>query len=108
MAKGKGILLNDGYDVQVNVQRDANGLITQGWTVGDVLYQNQAIILQVQPSEIKEQPFIGVGIGDCLLDNDFLKWRQRVRMHMEMDGQTISNVGFDSNKNLKIDGGYSG
>lgn len=107
MGKGKGILLNDNYDVQVNVQRDADGLIAQGFTVGNVLYQNQAVILQVQPCEIKEQVTIGVGISDCLLDNDFLKWRQRVAKHMELDGQIITDVQFDVNKTLKIDGSYS-
>jgi hypothetical protein len=107
MGKGKGILLNDNYDVQINVQRDVNGEIVQGFTVGDVLYQNQAVILQVQPCEIKSKPQIGIGISDCLLDNDFLKWRQRVAEHLELDDQTITDVQFDINKKLKIDGGYS-
>ena len=105
--KGTGILLNDDYDLQVSVVKDANGKIVNGLVLGNTLYQNQAVILQAQPGEIKELPVLGVAISDVVLDNDFLSWRRRIRRHMELDGQTVNEVKFDLNKNLVIDAGYN-
>jgi hypothetical protein len=106
--KGKGILLNDNYDLQVAPVRAADNKIISGLVVGNTLYQNQAIILQVQPGEIKEMPVLGVGINDVALDDDFLYWRQRIRKHMELDGQDVNEVRFDLNKKLVIDAAYKG
>jgi len=105
--KGTGILLNDNYDLQIKPVRDADSKIVQGLILGNTLYQNQAIILQAQPGEIKELPVLGVAINDVVLDTDFLSWRRRIRQHMELDGQTVNDVRFDLNKNLIIDADYN-
>ena len=39
-----GIQLTD-YDVDIKVQRDAAGLIASGLVLGDILAQNQALII---------------------------------------------------------------
>ncbi|TAD83315.1 MAG: hypothetical protein EAY75_15040 [Bacteroidetes bacterium] len=106
MAKQLGILLNNNYDLHMQVQRSAQGLITQGLVVGDVLYQNQAVILQCHASEIKSQPALGVGIGSVVLDADFLAWRMHIRQQMELDGQVVQSVLFGANKALTIDAFY--
>lgn len=76
----------------VQVRRDANGKIVGGLVVGDILYQNQAIILSMQPGELKEFPEVGVGISDMLLDNNPLYWRGRIREQLEIDGQTVESI----------------
>lgn len=58
----------------------------------DTIHQNQAIILSLHKGELKENPAVGVGISDMLLDNDPLFWRTEIREQMEMDGQTVTSV----------------
>lgn len=106
--KGTGILLNDDYDLQVAPLRDANGQIVRGLLAGNTLYQAQALILICQPGEIKEMPVLGVGLNDIVLDTDYLPWRRRIRQHMELDGQQVSEVRFAPNKNLIVDAKYNG
>ncbi|MBR6077877.1 MAG: hypothetical protein IKP63_05950, partial [Paludibacteraceae bacterium] len=60
--------------------------------VGDVLLQNQALILTLHKGELKERPAVGVGISDMLLDHDPLLWKTRIKEQLEMDGQTVNEV----------------
>lgn len=59
---------------------------------GDILRQNQALILALHNGELKERPAVGVGISDMLLDNDPIYWRTRIKEQLEMDGQTVGDV----------------
>ena len=59
---------------------------------GDVLEQNQALILMLHPGELKERPAVGVGVSDMVLDNDPIYWRTAIREQLEIDGQTVSTV----------------
>ncbi len=86
-----GILLENN-DLDIKVQRNQNGRITRGLVLGDVLYQNQALILQMHKGELKERPAVGVGIEDMLMDNDYPAWRQSIREQLEMDGQKVNTV----------------
>lgn len=63
----KGIQLAD-YDLSVEVVRDNTGKIVSGMVIGDVLEQNQAIILNMHKGELKENPYMGAGVSDMLLD----------------------------------------
>lgn len=105
--RGKGIFLNDGYDVQVAPARDGTGKIVSGVHVGDTLYQNTAVILVCQPGEIKEEPLLGVGIEDMVLDSDYAHWRRQIRLNLERDKQRVRNIQFSKNEQLKIDASYS-
>jgi hypothetical protein len=60
--------------------------------LGDVLEQNQALILMLHRGELKERPAVGVGISDMLLDNDPIYWRTQIREQLEMDGQTVGSI----------------
>ena len=86
-----GIQLTD-YEPQIIVKTDELGQITQGLTLGDTLAQNQAIIMEMHPGELKERPMVGVGISDMLLDNDPLFWRTKIKEQLEMDGQKVGGV----------------
>lgn len=104
--RGTGILLDDNFDLQVQILRDANGKIMQGLVIGETLLQNQAMILISHPGEIKEAPWMGCGIEDLLMDNDYLLWRQKIRSQMELDQQKVQSVQFAKNLKLQIDASY--
>lgn len=104
--KGKGILIDNDYNLQVLPVRGADGKIVSGLRIGDTLRQNQGLILILQPGEIKREPVVGVGIEDIALDNDFLRWRRSIRQQMELDGQDVREVIFYMNQNLNIDAKY--
>jgi len=86
-----GIQLTD-YEPGIKVKKNAYGRITQGLVTGDILRQNQAIILQLHKGELKENPSVGVGITDMLLDNDPIYWRTLIKEQLEMDNETVGSV----------------
>ncbi|MBQ7899364.1 MAG: hypothetical protein IJ307_05875 [Bacteroidales bacterium] len=87
----KGIQLTD-YDLAVKVERDSSGKILNGMVVGDVLHQNQAVILSIRKGELKENPSVGVGLADMLLEHDLAAIQNEIRQQLEMDGQKVSMV----------------
>jgi hypothetical protein len=86
-----GIQLID-YDIAVDVQRDASGLITSGLVLGDILHQNQALILVLHKGDLKSDVSVGAGIDRMLLDNERLTWTREIREQLEMDGQKVEDV----------------
>ena len=86
-----GIQLID-YDVTVDVKRDAAGLIVSGLIVGDILHQNEALILVMHKGDLKSDVSVGVGIDRMLLDNERLTWTREIREQLEMDGQKVDDV----------------
>lgn len=104
--RGTGILINDNYDVIVAPLRDSTGKIVSGLQVGKTLVQNQGLILIGTPGEVKEAPQLGVCIEGMLLDNDYLEWRRKIRMNMEMDGQRVKTIQFGQQQKLFIDAHY--
>ena len=89
--KGIGIQLTN-YTPRISVKRDRNGRITQGLTVGNTLRQNQALLLVLHSGELKDNPAVGVGISDMLLDHHPLYWRTKIREQLRMDGQTVREL----------------
>ena len=87
----KAIQLTDNIPT-VNVRLDRFGRITGGLVVGDVLAQNQAMILTLHPGELKDSPVVGVGITDMLLDHNPSAWKGRIREQLELDGQTVETI----------------
>lgn len=86
-----GIQLID-YDIAVDVQRDASGLISSGLVLGDILHQNQALIIVLHKGDLKSDVSVGVGIDRMLLDNERLTWTREIREQLEMDGQKVEDV----------------
>ena len=99
-----GIQLIDFAPV-IKVRRDAQGKILTGLQVGDILRQNQALILALNKGELKERPPVGCGIADMLLDNDPLYWRSLIRQQLEMDRQKVNSVKLTL-KSIDIDANY--
>ena len=87
----KAIQLND-YDREVKVKRDGYGRIVSGMIIGDVVHQNQAIILSMRKGDLKENPSVGVGLSDLLLEHNLLSIRSEIRQQLELDGQTVSSI----------------
>lgn len=83
----KGILLNNDFELLVNVRRLQNGLIAGGLVVGNNEDQCAAIVLQMQPGELKEDPLLGAGL------TKFVRGKvsssaidQRIRQHLTRAG----------------------
>lgn len=100
----KGIQMTD-YDLDIKVQRDPSGRIISGLAVGDILHQNQAVILSIGKGDLKENPAVGVGAAELLLEHDFNAVRNEIRQQLEMDGQTVSSVNV-TEKGIIIDAKY--
>lgn len=100
----RGIQLED-YDLAVKVEKDNAGKIISGVIIGDTLQQNQALILKMHKGELHEDPSVGVGISDMLLDHDSESWKREIREQMELDGQTVNSVSIEAN-DIIIDSTY--
>lgn len=100
----KGIQLID-YEPDIDVVKDGDGKIVQGLVVGDITAQNQALILRIHKGEQKENPSLGCGIEDMLLDSDPLYWRTEIREQLEMDGQSVNSIEI-GNDSITIDANY--
>lgn len=100
----KGIQLID-YDLQVKVEKDKFGKVVSGLVVGDILHQNQALLLSIRKGELKENPSIGVGLQDMLLEHNLMDIRNEIRQQLEMDGQRVNDVKVTSSKVI-IDANY--
>jgi len=93
------------FDIDIDPQV-ADGKIVTGFVLGDILVQNQAVLLAMHPGEMKERPELGVGIEDMLLDDASpLYWRTKIRDCMEFDKQSVTNVEI-KNGNITIDSKY--
>lgn len=100
-----GIQLKD-YEPNIQVRRSAEtGKITSGLVIGDILQQNQALILLLHRGELKEKPHVGVGITDILLDHDLQLWKTIIREQLEMDGQKVEHI-LISKDSISIDAKY--
>lgn len=110
--KSKAIQLVDSangiesIDLKIDVKRDSNGLIIQGLCVGNTMPQNQALMLIANPGEFMFNPTIGVAIDELLLDEDYLRFRHRIRDHFAKDGLIVRSVQLDANKPLLIEANY--
>ena len=93
------------YDLDIKVVTDASGRIQSGLVVGDILHQNQALILIFHKGDLKDDVSVGVGIDRMLLDNDRLSWSRDIREQLEMDGQKVKDVQV-TDKTIKIDARY--
>ena len=100
----KGIQLID-YDIAVKVKRDRFGRIESGLIVSDILHQNQAIILTARKGDIKENPSIGVGLPDMVLEHNLMAVRNEIRQQLEMDGQRVNSINVTSAA-VHIDANY--
>lgn len=108
MAKGTGILLDPGTgDLQIDNERNAQGLIARGLEIGETTWQNQAIILQAAKGEFKEFPLFGAGITDMTGDHDTAGWKREIMLQLEADGMSVNEVQIDMiNNKLTIDAEY--
>ena len=99
-----GIRTQD-FDIKIDIKKGLDGKITSGPEVGDILRQNQALILVMHKGELKENPSVGVGISDIINDHQLDKWRAEIREQLEMDGQKVNSVKLD-NYGLTIEAEY--
>ncbi len=87
----KGIQLVD-YDIEIKTEKDKSGKLISGLVIGDILHQNQALLLSIRKGELKENPSIGVGLSDLLLSHNLTEARNEIRQQLELDGQTVEKI----------------
>jgi hypothetical protein len=110
--KDRGIQLSDGkngleaIDLKIETVRDSNGKIIQGLVVGNTLNQNQALILVANPGEFKFYPTLGIAIDELILDDDYLRFRNRIREHFLKDKLKVKFLELSQGKPLKISASY--
>ena len=79
--------------IGILIDSDYQPLISSGeLQLGEITPQNQAIIIQCHKGELKENPALGVGISDMLLDHDPLYWRVRIREALELDNEVVESI----------------
>ena len=110
--KDKGIQLIDNndegtlMDVKIIPVRDAFGKIISGFTVGDTLQQNKALLLIFHQGELKFRPDVGVGFEDLLLSSDYLEFRHKIREQFAKDGLKVTKLNLYENQPFLIEASY--
>jgi hypothetical protein len=110
--KDRAIQLNDSqdegvpFDLKVDVKKDLDGKIISGLVIGSTLQQNKALILLINPGELKEYPTLGVGIENLLLSEDFLFIRHSIRQNYAKDELKIKTLDFYSINYINIEANY--
>lgn len=87
----------------IRLIQDANGAVDLELSgghlaVGDVLDQNQYLLLITHKGEWKEYPLVGVGIGDLVNDSDLAGWKRDIAEALEQDGQVIERLELTTDK----------
>lgn len=108
MAKNRDVLIAPTTgDISISTQRNRLGLIEQGLIVGDTTVQNQAIILQSGPGQLKEYPTLGCDISSLVNDDNIIGWKREITLQLEADGMTVNEVTIDIHNNkISIDAEY--
>jgi hypothetical protein len=97
----KGILIGEDNDLRVQVKKDSNGLITQGFVVGDIDYQRVKLIVEAHKGEFKEAPTLGFGIDRFLKAVGSGKRQQFVaELQRELKSDGINSAKIDVGDNL--------
>ena len=82
----KGAMVDDSYDLKIDVKRDAGGMITGGLVIGDITFQNQEFIIMAKKGEFKEAPLRGVGINYFLDDENPENLVRAIRTELAAEG----------------------
>jgi hypothetical protein len=110
--KGIGIQLIDSTDignigdVKIDVKKDSEGKIITGLSIGATLNQNKALLLMLQPGELKNHPTLGVGIGDALNSDNLIGYRNKIRRDFADDGLNITELDLYDLKKVSIIANY--
>lgn len=66
--KMKGIVIDQGFDLKIEVQKDASGKIISGLVLDNTDYQRCHMITIAQKGEFKANPTLGFGIENYMRD----------------------------------------
>jgi hypothetical protein len=100
--KRTGILLDENYDLRIEVRRDATGKIAGGMAAGSTIFQNQHVLLLAEKGEIKEYPLVGVGIKTYVDDENPANLTRAIRTEFAGEGMRVKRIDFENGK-IKID-----
>jgi hypothetical protein len=85
----KGILLTDGYELDIEVLRDDIGKIVQGLKIGNIDAQRVRMIVEAQKGEFKEYPTLGFGVQTYLKSPSTIRQRFIAELNKELKTDNI-------------------
>lgn len=94
------------FDLNFSVQRNADGKIIRGLTLGPTLEQNIASLLIAEFGDFKANLTLGVGLQSALLGEDLLEYRHAIKEHFAIDGLTVKHLDLYNLQNFNIDAEY--
>lgn len=92
MSRNIGIRITNDYEPELSIVMDSEGKIEKGLVVGNILEQNQAMILLCQKGDIKEFGGLGAGIEDMLNDNELDRWKRDITYMLSQDGMKVKKM----------------
>ncbi len=92
-------------DLVAHIMRDAEGRIVQGIAMGDILSQNQALLVVASSGEFKATPTVGAGAMRFLRDDDTDAFIAATCSQLRGDGMAVVAVEYKNNE-LKIEASY--
>lgn len=97
---------DDIFDLNVSVQRNNDGKIISGLTLGPTLEQNIASLLIAVPGDFKLMPELGVNLRSALLSEDLLEYRHAIKEHFAKDDLVVNHLDLYNLKKFSIDAEY--
>lgn len=91
-----GIALDNDFDIKIS-----NGC----FLLEETTNQDIAVVLTVNPGEIKELPKLGVGIEGITNDDDLSLWNSSIRDNLKKAGLEVDHVNVDFGS-LEIEAHY--
>lgn len=88
---------------------DADGdlMIRDGhFVIGESTEQHKKDLLIAQKGDYRQHPFVGVGIGDYLEDDELADIGQEIQKQFEMDGMKVKKVEVFEDGKINIEAKY--
>ncbi len=99
-----GILIDKNYELMIRPKLDSSGKIVSGLVVGDNTDQCAALVLEMSPGELKEDPLLGPGL------TKFIRGKYspsqidaRIDKHFKRAGINYEDYKKRINKNIKTE-----
>lgn len=101
----RGLILKSDDELKISVNKDSNGLITEGLSVGDITNQNIEFVVDFCKNEIKQDPTKCVGIIGYIDEDSPENLLRSVRTELNKEGMSIKKLSIENNE-LIIDATY--
>ncbi|MCV9934551.1 hypothetical protein OIU80_19900 [Flavobacterium sp. LS1R47] len=91
----EGIVINQDFDLKIEVKKDASGKIVSGIFLDNIDYQRCHLITIAQKGEFKANPTLGFGIENYMRDTVITnkqKFKTELQKELKTDGVTADVI----------------